>query len=82
MLNYEQFIHFLDGFLADKDRALTAEETKLINDKLNSCFINVTSTPLNYPNTIDWPHNASELIPICSSNSLDQKELSKGFITC
>jgi len=41
MNNYEQFIYWLDGFLAGKTE-LSIEETKLINEKLNSFFNKVT----------------------------------------
>jgi hypothetical protein len=41
-MDIKLFPIWLDGFLVDKDRDLTELETKIINDKLNSCFNKVT----------------------------------------
>ncbi len=41
-MQFNEFTNFLDGFLFDKNRDLTVEETKVIKDKLNSCFVKVT----------------------------------------
>lgn len=51
-MNYSEIIYWLDGYLSDKNRDLTPEETKLINDKINSCFNKVTPNIYNPPTEI------------------------------
>lgn len=41
-MQFNEFTNFLEGFLFDKNRDLSAAETKVIKDKLNSCFTKVT----------------------------------------
>ncbi len=38
----EELISWLSGYLHDKDRDLTKEETAIIKEKLESCFNKVT----------------------------------------
>lgn len=57
-MNYSELIYWLDGYLSNKNRDLTVEETKLINDKINSLFNKVT------PNIYEPPtHIAGFPIP-------------------
>lgn len=65
----DQLIFWLSGFLENKDRDLTQEETLIIKNKLESCFNKVT--PLN--NNTDWK--------LLYGNSINFPEI-KQPITC
>ncbi len=54
-MTMEHFTIWLSGYLEGKDRGLTPEETKVINDKLNSCFNKITPLVFNSPLPMDTP---------------------------
>lgn len=56
-MEMNDFTMWLYGYLHDKNRDLTEEETNLIKTKLDSCFNKITPNTFPYYDDTNWPND-------------------------